>query len=108
MICIYFRNTKMPCESSLLPQLDLSEWNQVASVIILSTETLKNVVAQAEDDMREIINLENQKPTNTDLKSPIGTAFRFNRPKREATMIANTSLLLQLASMRLMDNYAER
>lgn len=97
----------MPCSSNLLQSLDLGEWNQVASVIILNNDMLRNAVKGAEEDMKQILSVENTK-SYADPYSPVGTAFRFNRPKRQATMIANTSLLLQLTSIRLMDNYIDR
>lgn len=88
--------------------MDLSEWNQIASVIVLNPETLKTAVTQARRDMQKILDIENARLRYAKLRSPIGTAFRFNRPKREAAIIANTSLLLQLTSARLMENYIDK
>jgi hypothetical protein len=39
--------------------------------------------------------------------SPVGTAFGFNRPKRQAAEIANTSLVLQFASARFVTSFLE-
>lgn len=98
----------MPCSSNLLPYIDLSQWNQIASVIVLNPETLRTAVSQAQRDMQQILDIENARFKYAKLQSPMGTAFRFNRPKREAAIIANTSLLLQLTSIRLMDNYIDK
>jgi len=39
--------------------------------------------------------------------SPVGTAFSFNRPKRQAAEIANTSLVLQFASARFVNSFLQ-
>lgn len=39
--------------------------------------------------------------------SPVGTAFSFNRPKRQAAEIANTSLILQFASARFVNSFLQ-
>ena len=40
-----------------------------------------------------------------DPKSAVGTAFSFSRPKRQATLIANVSRLLQFASKRFVNSF---
>lgn len=40
-----------------------------------------------------------------DPKSPVGTAFSFSRPKRQANLIANVSRLLQFASKRFVNSF---
>ena len=40
-----------------------------------------------------------------DPKSPVGTAFSFSRPKRQATAIANISRVLQFASKRFVNSF---
>ena len=40
-----------------------------------------------------------------DPKSPVGTAFSFSRPKRQATLIANVSRVLQFASKRFVNSF---
>lgn len=42
-----------------------------------------------------------------DPQSPQGTAFSFSRPKRQATRIANTSLMLEFASSRLVRSFIQ-
>jgi hypothetical protein len=39
--------------------------------------------------------------------SPVGTAFSFNRPKRQAAEIANTSLVLQFASAIFVNSFLQ-
>ena len=40
-----------------------------------------------------------------DPKGAIGSAYAFNRPKRQAIQISNTSFILQFASARFVNNY---
>lgn len=42
-----------------------------------------------------------------DPQSPIGTAFGFSRPKRQAAKIANTSLMLEFASSRIVRSFIQ-
>ncbi|GLG99518.1 Peroxidasin [Gryllus bimaculatus] len=47
------------------------------------------------------------KERNADPLSPVGTAFGFNRPKRQAVEIANTSLILEFASARFVNSFLQ-
>ena len=40
-----------------------------------------------------------------DPKSAIGSAYAFMRPKRQAQDISNTSMVLQFASQRFVNNF---
>ena len=40
-------------------------------------------------------------------KSPVGTAFAFSRPKREALTLSNTSLLLEYTSRVFLNSLQE-
>lgn len=103
-----FRNEKMFCSEDIFKKMDLSHWKHDSSQILMDTNLLKSIITQAQNDIKEIYSEENLHFIQPETNSPINTAFKFNRPKRQAQIISNTSLLLQLASSRIVENYIQR
>lgn len=103
-----FRNEKMSCAGKTFQKLDLSHWKHDSSQILMDASILRAAVVQAQEDIKQIYAEENAQYREVNPRSPVGTAFKFNRPKRQATLIANTSLVLQLASARILDDYIQR
>lgn len=98
----------MFCSDEIFKKVDLYHWKHDSSQILMDVEVLKSVLEQAQNDIKEIYANEHTRFLEPEFKSPVNTAFKFNRPKRQAQIISNTSLLLQLASSRIVENYIQR
>ncbi|XP_046386027.1 uncharacterized protein LOC124155895 isoform X2 [Ischnura elegans] len=71
---------------------------------------LTESVQRAKRDLGDVIHREMallKQKRSADPQSPIGTAYGFNRPTRQAAEIANTSLILQFASQRFVSSFLQ-
>ncbi|KAG8228883.1 hypothetical protein J437_LFUL007620 [Ladona fulva] len=91
------------------PQISLAGLH-FSPAIRHSDALLRESVTRAKRDLGDVIHREMallQQRRSADPQSPIGTAFGFNRPTRQAAEIANTSLILQFASMRFVSSFLQ-
>ncbi|KAL1122797.1 hypothetical protein AAG570_003123 [Ranatra chinensis] len=103
-----YLNALMSCESGTIRRLDLQPWKEVRPLVVLPTNLLTKTFENAHKDLMDIHKQEwNLFSLNmmADPQSPVGTAFGFNRPKRQAAKIANTSLMLEFASSRIVRSF---
>ncbi|XP_047106680.1 uncharacterized protein LOC124775853 [Schistocerca piceifrons] len=105
-----FLNAMCGCKSDVMNHMDLRAWGTTSPHFVVSGRLLAESVARAKRDVHKImqqeIDLWEQRRV-ADPLSPVGTAYGFNRPKRQAAEIANTSLLLQFASTRFVNSFLQ-
>nr|CAD7197864.1 unnamed protein product [Timema douglasi] len=102
-VCRY-SNVRIACH--LQPSLDLSVWREEAGSEI-SDEMVMQAVEKAETDLRLRRQREYQlwtKNGGADPKSPVGIAAAFSKANNQALALANTSILLELASEDIMNS----
>uniref|UniRef100_A0A0K8SGF7 Peroxidasin n=3 Tax=Lygus hesperus TaxID=30085 RepID=A0A0K8SGF7_LYGHE len=105
-----FLNSAMSCKDGSIKQLDLSSWKEQKKEFIISNKVLAETLDKAMLDLTKLHQHEWQLYSQNKLadpQSPQGTAFSFNRPKRQAARIANTSLMLEFASSRLVRSFIQ-
>ncbi|CAH1398172.1 unnamed protein product [Nezara viridula] len=105
-----FLNAPMPCSSGTIKSLDMSFWKEQKKLFIIPSSVLAETFKNAQSDVRNIHKREWLLYTHNlmaDPQSPIGTAFGFSRPKRQAAKIANTSLMLEFASSRIVRSFIQ-
>jgi len=91
----------MSCDRGMVKKMNLAPWKASRRVFHVPTGLLAETIRLAKRDVTALISpLEGADP-----HSPVGTAFGFNRPKRQAAEIANTSLLLQFTSTRFVNSF---
>lgn len=96
----------MSCEKGMIKKMDLNAWKAARRVFHVPPSVLSDAVRQAKHQVSELIARDGELFT-ADPRSPVGTAFGFNRPKRQAAEIANTSLVLQYASSRFAKSFLQ-
>ncbi|XP_014241110.1 uncharacterized protein LOC106661888 [Cimex lectularius] len=104
-----FLNSYMECGTDILG-LNLAPWKEEKKQFIIPNKQISEAIEKAESDLLKLHKHEWMLHTQNlmaDPQSPVGTAFGFNRPKRQAAKIANTSLLLEYASTRLIRSFIQ-
>nr|CAD7448788.1 unnamed protein product [Timema bartmani] len=105
-----FLNAMSRCSDNVIQRMGLTPWSTTIPHFSVSSSLLADAMARAKKDVGRVLQTEidlwEQKRV-ADPLSPVGTAFGFNRPKRQAQEIANTSLLLQFASARFVSSYLQ-
>nr|CAD7199365.1 unnamed protein product [Timema douglasi] len=114
------RNAMSRCSDDVIQRMGLTPWSTTIPHFSVSSSLLADAMARAKKDVSRVLQTEidlweQSKPRVNSAKdkrvadplSPVGTAFGFNRPKRQAQEIANTSLLLQFASARFVSSYLQ-
>nr|CAD7425233.1 unnamed protein product [Timema monikensis] len=105
-----FLNAMSRCSDNVIQRMGLTPWSTTIPHFSVSSSLLADAMARAKKDVSRVLQTEidlwEQKRV-ADPLSPVGTAFGFNRPKRQAQEIANTSLLLQFASARFVSSYLQ-
>lgn len=96
----------MSCEKGMVKRMDLTAWKAARRVFHLSPSSLTDAARRAQTQVRDLIAHDSVLFT-ADPTSPVGTAFGFNRPKRQAAEIANTSLVLQFMSSRFVNSFLQ-
>ncbi|KAJ9596468.1 hypothetical protein L9F63_012507, partial [Diploptera punctata] len=105
-----FLNAMMSCSGEVIRRMDLTPWGTTNPHFVVSGTLLADSVARAKRDVHKILQQEMDLWQNrriADPLSPVGTAYGFNRPKRQAAEIANTSLVLQFASARFVNSFLQ-
>ncbi|XP_063223065.1 uncharacterized protein LOC134531301 [Bacillus rossius redtenbacheri] len=105
-----FLNAMAPCAGPVVPRLDLAPWSTAGQRLAVPPALLAESVARAGRDLGDVMRRELdlwRQQRGADPLSPVGTAYGFNRPKRQAAQIANTSFLLQFASQRFVDSFLQ-
>jgi len=101
-----FLNSPMSCKSGAIAPLDLMPWMEVQPMIHISPKLLTEVVARAKRELHHDWNVYSGCEL-ADPHSPIGTAFGFSRPKRQAAVISNTSFLLEYTSANMIRSFLQ-
>jgi len=83
------------------PEYLVSPYQREASDLLYESVQVAREVADLLGDYEAELALRK----GADPKSAVGTAFSFSRPKRQATLIANVSRLLQFASKRFVNSF---
>ncbi|CAG0923981.1 unnamed protein product, partial [Notodromas monacha] len=103
-----FLNAPMACHGSTLKAMDLKPWKTASPNFVVPGEVLQSSVDRAKRDLGAVRDVEWdlwQQQLQADPKSPVGTAYAFLRPKRNALRVANTSFILEFASKRFIKNF---
>jgi len=98
----------MSCEDGVIPKMDLGAWKTASPQFVIPETLLADSVTRGKREADDFVlqaefQLDGGK--GADPKSPVGTAFSFSRPKRQATLIANVSRVLQFASKRFVNSF---
>ncbi|KAG8258779.1 hypothetical protein J6590_024091 [Homalodisca vitripennis] len=101
-----YLNNQMSCRSGGIRRLDLRPWKEVQPLIHISPKLLTDVVARSKRELDQQWQLYRESQ-NADPQSPIGTAFGFSRPKRQAAMISNASFLLEYTSANMIRSFLQ-
>ncbi|BET01861.1 Animal haem peroxidase [Nesidiocoris tenuis] len=105
-----FLNSAMNCRDGSIQTLDLGPWKEEKKQLIIPNNVLAETLNKAKVDLTQLHQHEfllYSQNRLADPQSPQGTAFSFSRPKRQATRIANTSLMLEFASSRLVRSFIQ-
>ncbi|XP_073996346.1 uncharacterized protein [Rhodnius prolixus] len=105
-----FLNAPMGCSGGAIKPLDLSPWKEEKKMFLFPNKLILESLKNAQNDVSDLHKREWLLYTQNlmaDPLSPIGTAFGFNRPKRQASIIANTSIMLEFASSRLVRSFLQ-
>lgn len=100
----------MPCDKGIMKEMKLDPWKETRRNFYFSESLLSDAVRRAKKDVTKIIEREKilyEMKKNADPLSPVGTAYGFNRPKRQASEISNTSIVLQYISKRFVNSYLQ-
>lgn len=100
----------MPCHQGVIKEMNLTPWKEIRRTFHISDRVIADAVSRAKKDVSKIIEQEKdlfEHKRTADPLSPVGTAYGFNRPKRQAAEIANTSLVLQLISKRFVNSFLQ-
>ncbi|RZF47556.1 hypothetical protein LSTR_LSTR009092 [Laodelphax striatellus] len=103
-----YLNWPMSCSSGVFKPLDLTPWQEARPHILVSSHLLNEAITRAHRDVNKILEQEYDLYINNrmaDPQSPVGTAYGFSRPKRQAAQIANNSLILEYASASMVRNF---
>ncbi|CAG0882057.1 unnamed protein product [Darwinula stevensoni] len=102
-----FLNAVMACDGEALKAMNLKKWQTLSPNFIVPSDILESSFDRAKRDVGAIRTVEwdlyNQ-DLSADPKSPVGSAYGFLRPKRQALQISNTSFVLQFASARFVND----
>lgn len=100
----------MPCDKGIIKEMNLDPWKETRRSFYFLDHLLDDAVKRAKRDVKKIIQREKhllEMKKNADPLSPVGTAYGFNRPKRQASEISNTSIILQYVSKRFVNSYLQ-
>ncbi|XP_071043918.1 uncharacterized protein [Parasteatoda tepidariorum] len=107
-----FLNAYQTCSSADIPVMDLSKWETVSPRFQVSSSTLKESLSRAKRQAAELLETEkisiSKKNGLADSKSPQAAHLSFLRPKRQAQLISNQSVVLEFASQTFANNYLNR
>lgn len=100
----------MPCHQGVINEMNLNPWKETRKTFYIPDKVIAEAVQRAKKDVSKIMEQERdlfEHKKTADPLSPVGTAYGFNRPKRQAAEIANTSLVLQLVSKRFVNSFLQ-
>ncbi|XP_043224190.1 uncharacterized protein LOC122382646 isoform X2 [Amphibalanus amphitrite] len=103
-----FLNARMDCSKDMIGRVNLDRWRQLSPNFVVPDEMLHESIERAKRDLGEMRHTEwnlHEHHLAADPKSAIGSAYAFMRPKRQAQDISNTSMVLQFASQRFVNNF---
>jgi len=103
-----FLNARMECARDTLDRVNLDRWRQLSPNFVVPDEMLHESIERAKRDLGEMRHTEwnlHEAHMAADPKSASGSAYAFMRPKRQAQDISNTSMVLQFASQRFINNF---
>ncbi|ODN04056.1 Peroxidasin [Orchesella cincta] len=101
-----FLNSPMHCEGDAIRRIDFEKWYADQTEKNIPSSKILDAIKKARSDISRLRSREMdlwKDHKNADPHSPVGTAFGFNKPKPQALEIANTSFLLQFATVRFLN-----
>ncbi|KFM70982.1 Peroxidasin-like protein, partial [Stegodyphus mimosarum] len=104
-----FLNAYQTCSSRDIPVMDLSKWKTQFPRFQVSARVLQDSLSRAKRQAAELMETErisvNKKNGLAGDKSPQAAHLSFLRPKRQAQLISNQSVVLEFASQNFAYNY---
>ncbi|XP_057660218.1 uncharacterized protein LOC130896263 [Diorhabda carinulata] len=104
-----FLNSGISCDQYQLPQL--TEWTNQENESDINEYVLKEALAEAQKDLVERRKMEYKvwnELGGVNPKSPQGTAVAFSKASKDALQLANSSLLFELTSNKIIDTLMHR
>lgn len=97
-----YLNAFQYCSTKIIPSVDLTKWKTDAPRLQVPLELLKDSMSRAKRQVRNIREAERKVLASNlgvaSAKSPQARHLSFLRPKRQARILSNQSLVLELAS----------
>ncbi|KAF8790333.1 uncharacterized protein LOC129959954 isoform X2 [Argiope bruennichi] len=107
-----FLNAYQTCSSADIPAMDLSKWKTLSPRFQVSPAVLKDSLSRAKRQAAALMENEeisiNKKQGLAGSKSPQAAHLSFLRPKRQARLISNQSVVLEFASQSFASNFLNR